>query len=298
MKNIKNVNMKNVFSNCKGVARNAPTWVMMMFLFLLAPFWLHAQGTCTPEFKIGVTPTNVKVYCEGSSTVLGAIALELLTPDKLPYRFSYDEGATWDTVYSHIDTMLTGMRKGTYFFLFTDIKDSCTFDVGPVEIGIEEAPPVEIGTIHVAKHPTCGNSNGSIILYVSGGSGGYKYAVSPPASHLTPHTSYLPYTDSLISGLPAGTYQIMIIDTIANCPPSISDIITLRDSSDLFVSIDPENALTCTGTTGALVVTTTGGVPLYTYEYYKLPDLATAFPPQSPQTAKSSTCRLASMWSL
>ena len=219
--------------------------------------------------SVAATPTSVKKYCE-DNFALGNIYIAV-SGGTAPYRYSYDEGATWVVFYG-LDTTIYNLHDGKYDITVID-DDNCRFEFNEVVIAIEYVAPVSLKTIYAGNHPTaCGLCDGTIVFVPEGGSGVYEYTVTPAPAFLTPPTIYAPYTDGIISNLCAGSYTVSLRDTLyRTCPVATNKPIELSDSSNLFISLVALPATDCSSGDGALMVMTTGGTPAFTYTLYNAP---------------------------
>ncbi|HXB13495.1 MAG TPA: SprB repeat-containing protein, partial [Bacteroidia bacterium] len=102
-------------------------------------------------------------------------------------------------------------------------------------------------------NPTCGNSNGSITVGVTGGSAPYTYTWSPAVS-----------TTASATGLSAGTYTITVKD--ANCNTATVSV-TLTTTSLTVTAAVTTNVKCNGGATGSASSTVAGGTAPYTYTW-------------------------------
>lgn len=101
---------------------------------------------------------------------------------------------------------------------------------------------------------TCGNSNGSAAVSVTGGSAPYSFYWTPSGS-----------TTSFITNITAGTYNVTVTD-INGCTASTNSIVS--DIAGPTISSIPYSAPTCNGfSNGTATVIVSGGQPSYTYSW-------------------------------
>ncbi len=106
---------------------------------------------------------------------------------------------------------------------------------------------------NVAVNPTCGLNNGSDTVHATGGSHPYTYLWTPSGG-----------TDSIASGLSAGTYTCMVTD---QCGDTVYSTVTLTVTT-LGVTANIVNNVLCNGgCTGSANATIIGGVAPYTYAW-------------------------------
>ncbi len=157
-----------------------------------------------------------------------------------PYTFSWHVGLTGDT--------LTGLAKGHYGVTLTDsLGCMATDSAGILEAG---APELAIGNLqHVSCH---GAADGMIDADITGGTAPFNYSWSTGASTQD------------ISGVPAGPYQLTVIDS-ANCTDQLATAILQPDSLELAVATTD---VSCHGgTDGRIDLTVTGGSFPYVYSW-------------------------------
>jgi hypothetical protein len=118
---------------------------------------------------------------------------------------------------------------------------------------------LNIGTVFTVEEPYCGDNNGKIQMYVTGGSGSYLYKVNDE--------DFASYPGGLITGLEAGTYTITVRDSIqVTCETAtVNNIVLHNANTDLSVSMTSDNAETCDSQDGTLYVAVTGGKAPYNY---------------------------------
>ena len=201
-------------------------------------------------------PTNEMLSCD-NELIPGSITLNV-THGALELEYSID-GVNFEYFPTgETEVTITGLHQGFYRVVVRDGAD-CTYEVNQITIGREILTPIHVGTYYTAHEPNCQGDNGAIQMHVTGGSGLYLYEVN----------NELPkyYPNGLITGLSAGTYTIVVSDSITTgCSEVvISNIVLHNANTDLNVSMIAENASTCTDNDGKLYVTVTGGKPEYSY---------------------------------
>lgn len=190
-----------------------------------------------PGSDINATYTVVDVSCFGGSD--GAVDL-IVSGGTAPYSYLWDFGATSQDV--------TLLPAGTYSVTITDANGCKT--VSGIVIN-EPVSPIAINS-NVTDMSCNGNSDGSIDITVSGGTGPYTYSWSNGAM-----------TEDL-SSLSAGSYTITVTD--ANGCSENSNI-TVTEPAILSLSETHSDA-SCFGTAdGSIDLTVTGGTAPYTYNW-------------------------------
>ncbi|MBV7529898.1 MBG domain-containing protein [Chitinophaga sp. sic0106] len=145
--------------------------------------------------------------------------------------------------------MATGLAAGDYVVTITDARQC------KVKQNISISSPAAITASASITDVSCFNqANGSAILNVGGGSGGYSYSWYPAGG-----------TTSFASGLSARDYTVTITDIIG-CTAKKN--ITISSPPQLEITSAIAKPITCTGATdGSLAVIAAGGVSPYTYSW-------------------------------
>ena len=211
----------------------------------------------TNGFEFTATPQNEVLACDGD-LIPGSIMITL-NNGTANYQYRID-GGEWKnlTLTSSTSAIISGLHQGFYR---VEVKDAteCTYLVNNVTIKREIHPQITIGTVFANVEPTCGNDDGEIQVFATGGSGSYLYSIDGQ--------NFLPYTDGIITGLSAGTYTIWVKDASdATCDAaSIGNITLFNAKTDMNVSVVAEDATNCEDPTGVLHITANGGSGTYTY---------------------------------
>ena len=141
----------------------------------------------TEPSAISVSVVSVDATCFGGAD--GSINLTV-SGGTGPFTFDWNSG-----MYNTED--LTGLIAGTYVGLLTDA-NGCT-DGGTVVIN---EPTAIVATLTTATNPTsCGGTNGSIDITISGGTPGYTFLWNTSA------------TTEDLTGIAAGAYNCTVTDT-------------------------------------------------------------------------------------
>ncbi|MDR2971848.1 MAG: hypothetical protein LBU83_07980 [Bacteroidales bacterium] len=202
------------------------------------------------------TTKNEILSCTGD-LIEGSITLTI-TDGILSYSYRID-GGEWIDIDGEASTVtITGLHTGIYRVEVKDAND-CTYEINNIKILREIYTPINIGTYFTALEPTCGQANGKIQVYATGGSGVYEYSVNGQPFTL--------YTDGLITNLAAGNYTITVRDANSpNCPAAtVSNIVLHNNNTDLAITVTPENATSCTNEDGKLYISVNGGTGDYEF---------------------------------
>lgn len=194
-----------------------------------------------PLLPISATYEVTDVLCFGENT--GEIDLTASggTP---PYSYSWSSGQTSED--------LNGILAGNYIFTIIDA-NGC-IESGPVIVSQPAAP---LNVVSVIQDVNCfGESNGSILLTVTGGTTDYSFAWQNS-------TYSLSYTDEDLINFPADDYRYEVTD--ANGCQEI-DTLTIGEPEELIAAITPTHVLCYGEATGVLDLSVTGGT--LPYQYY------------------------------
>ncbi len=201
-------------------------------------------GTYTTSItnSVGFTAnisSSINVSCYGGSN--GSATVITSSVGIAPYTYSWNPaGGTSATG--------TGLTAGTYTVSVTD-NSGCT---GTATVTVTQPTAITSGITTVQA--TCGNSNGTASVSVSGGVSPYTYAWSPVGQ-----------TNATATGLSTGTYTVTISDN-NGCTQIITANITSISSLTATI-IDSVGALCSGGDNGRATVSAASGNSPYTYSW-------------------------------
>ncbi|MBK8328529.1 MAG: gliding motility-associated C-terminal domain-containing protein [Bacteroidetes bacterium] len=139
---------------------------------------------------------------------------------------------------------------GTYTITVTDILN-CTTNV---IVNVVNPAPVTFSNVSIVEPLCTGDSNGTINVTATGGTGVYTYVLNPGA--VTNNTGIFP-------NLGIGTYTITVTD-INNC--STSTTVVMTQPNPMAWTVNTFVSPTCNGVIdGSIQVTATGGVGIINY---------------------------------
>jgi hypothetical protein len=190
--------------------------------------------TITQPAAINIAAVTQNADCNGATN--GSIDLTV-TGGTPFYGFNWSSGPTTEDI--------SGLAAGGYTVTVTD-GNGCT---ASSSITVGQPTTLLLGANHT--NPSCtAVSNGSIDLFVTGGSPAYSYLWNTTA------------TTEDISGLPNGTYSVTVTDN-NGCTASVT--VTLNSPVNLNLSATWTNA-TCNGGNNASInLSVNSGVPGYNY---------------------------------
>ncbi|MBL4655690.1 MAG: T9SS type A sorting domain-containing protein [Bacteroidia bacterium] len=199
-------------------------------------------GTATTTL---VDPTGTAVLLMSGSDVScfggsdGSVSVAV-TGGVSPYTYLWSTGA--------ITSSISGLSPGIYTVTVTEA-NGCD-NTNSVTI----FEPTAITASFTSIDPSCGNNDGSVTIWASGGAGSYTYQWNPAAGNQTTQTA---------AGLFSGTYSVTVTDA-DNCTEVFS--VNLSDFGAPTLSITITN-VTCNGSNNgaASVSFISGGTPPYSY---------------------------------
>jgi gliding motility-associated-like protein len=202
-------------------------------------------NACTAVYNIGVsTPTMLAANtipqattCNGGSD--GSVTVSV-TGGIAPFDFLWN--------YNNVTTQtLTNVPAGNYTVTVTD-NSGC--EVVATAIVSE---PSALQITGNSLQAFCGDPIGSIDITVTGGIGPYTYLWSPGGSTLEDPVS-----------LSAGNYTVTVSDN-NGCTEIFTSLVDQPNSPTVIVN--PTDASCYLGADGAIMVTVSGGLPAFTYEW-------------------------------
>lgn len=181
-------------------------------------------------------------YWAGCSSTGGGIITVSATGGDGSYTYSWSNGASTDSV--------GGLANGAYTITVQDGLGCSDFET----VSIVQPSELTLNSISSTDLSCFGDNSGEIVTAVSGGVGAYTIS----------WTNLPNETGTTVSNLPAGMYDIMVMDE-AGCSKTLN--FTLAEPDSL------EAAFTFTGETafnqmdGTAVAAITGGTAPYTYSW-------------------------------
>ncbi|MFH1321193.1 MAG: gliding motility-associated C-terminal domain-containing protein [Bacteroidota bacterium] len=185
--------------------------------------------------------TNIKNTCFG---MCNGTAKATPSGGTSPYTYQ------WYDPDSQITSTATGLCPGSYTVIVTDSK-GCGPDTSSVTITESDSLILNI----TVNHTDCDTTNGIATINASGGATPYTYQWDDPGAS----------TGLSATGLQAGTYNVLVTDSIGCTDTATADIGYLDSNS---ASINIDSYISCFGACdGEVNVTIIGGVAPYTYSW-------------------------------
>ncbi|TLX73083.1 hypothetical protein E9993_16625 [Labilibacter sediminis] len=188
----------------------------------------------TNEGEISASLVKSDVSCFGGNN--GSLVVEVEGGVE-PYSYVWSTGS--------LQSQISGLSAGEYSVVVTDSTGQ------QVQLDAQISQPLSAIEINaVVNQSSCGASDGSIQLDVTGGSGDYIYSWSNGASEAT------------VIDLPAGNYSVQVTDSL-DC--SVSKSFNVTEDSDINITLTP-NFLECHQEgQGEIISQVEGGVEPYSY---------------------------------
>jgi gliding motility-associated-like protein len=191
-----------------------------------------------PAATLSMRDTVIDVLCYGMPT--GAVDITM-AGGTAPYTYNWSNGASSEDIAS--------VLAGSYYLTVTDSK-ACIY----VDSATISQPASALVANASATQVKCnGGTDGTVTSTVSGGVSPYTYLWSDGS------------TDNEIIGTPAGTYNLTVTD--ANGCTSFTGTTVGEPSQALVVTPSITDVQCYGGNDGKVVITMTGGVPPYAYNW-------------------------------
>jgi hypothetical protein len=224
------------------------------------------------SFTITVTTDNPDVNCVAAEKTIDVLVralptVSVVSPSTTTIKIGEtinitpNSGGLWASNNTSVATVtsgvVSGLAPGTAILTYTDVhgcQNTLTINV--------LANKLVIGSIYVVTQPTCGFNTGEIAIDVTGGNGTYEYDLYFNNKKIV---FAAPYTNP-ITGLPAGTYRIVVWDDLEPDNIAESDNIVLYNSnSNLALEVTVTDATSCSLENGTIDVLISGGSGNYNY---------------------------------
>ncbi len=186
--------------------------------------------------------TTGTIQCNGDCTG-GAVVLVL--NGTAPYTYN------WSPNITDVTPIISGKCADTYFVTVTDA-DGCSTTSSVTFI---EPPALSIDSVISANIQPCnGDNNGSVCIYLHGGTPPYQYNIGSGNQ-----------ANNCFTGLSAATYTPTITD--ANGCTLVGNSVTITEPTVLVInSVTTTDVTPCHGSAnGSILVNVSGGVPAYQY---------------------------------
>ena len=201
-------------------------------------------------------PVVVNVACFGELT--GSVSFTI-SGGTAPYSYAFNAGAFTTT--SIGDITINGLGASTGYFI--EIRDANGCVVPNLNFDVTSLPPINITDIVITPETCFGQSNGSINIEISGGTGnlGVEWYVAGNFSTVIS-------TDKNLINRGPGQYTVKVYD-LGNNSCFAQQTITIPPTPELTLALDgpPLNVFCFGENTGAINIAVGGGTGDYTFEW-------------------------------
>lgn len=213
----------------------------------------NASVNLTQPAALSVIKTVYPVSCNSGND---GTALLIVTGGTVSGSYTYDWSTTNGSGLVLGNEDQTTLTTGNYDFTITD-DNACTY-LDSVEI--TEPDILEITNESKTDVSTCfGNTNGTITITASGGTGTLTYTLNPGAIQVN--------NTGIFTGLTAGTYTVDV-DDINGCGPVTSNSITIEEPIQINIEETLTTNVSCFGLSdGTVDITVSGGTITSDYNY-------------------------------
>lgn len=214
--------------------------------------FISDDNACPQKFPFGITgPTQLtfdsvtKVDPSSKSSADGTITA-VVSGGVKPYTFKLE-----GTTITNTTGVFTGLNPGTYKVIVED-KNHCTAVSN--EVVLVAKSNLAIDDIIIVNPKCHAETNGSIDIYASGGSGALQYSIDN-GKNFGPA--------QLFPNLKAGVYDVVVVDALG---VRATQKVTLVDPEAIVVKVVKLITPSADGAyNGSIVVIATGGSGMYTY---------------------------------
>jgi gliding motility-associated-like protein len=212
--------------------------------------WLPARKVLSVNAL--VQNINCTAACSGSIQVVGTTTSTDGQPPALPYNFDWfgTPPPPPPTFEDATSSVVNGLCEGIYTVVMYD-NAGCKIDT---TFNVVEPPPLEVVLVDVKNESCQPGSDGSITVAASGGTYPYSFVWNAPP------------TDSIATGLAAGTYTVTVEDALG-CFDTLTATVTAPLGPTLQAIAN--DTLDCPNSTnGSLSATATAGsAPIVSYNW-------------------------------
>lgn len=196
------------------------------------------QLVMVPPDPLSATETHTDVTVNGASD--GTITIAP-TGGTGPNTYLWGDGP--------VTQNRTGLPPGTYSVVITDSL-LATFTINNIVITEPAVSGTLVADLIITNVVCNGSSTGSINPQITGGSGSYYYEWSQLGIVIS--------NDAILTGVPAGTYDLYVLDTVSTNTFTQNGII-ISESTPIVITATPTYNSPCTGTNKDLVIAVSGG---------------------------------------
>lgn len=231
------------------------TFFLITFIFLNISVYVYSvnsfeisnyNGTKPMALTLDTIITTDVTTCYGGND--GTITVSV-SGGTAPYQYSIDGGVNYQA-----SNVFNGLTSGVYSVYVKDFYNVIVSDIAyigePAEILMNNETYTDVTGCY-------GNSNGTITITASGGTGSLEYSVDGGTNYFSNGGNF--------AGLTAGSYNIKVRDSHL-CEKAGSEII-INQPLELVITAENKTDVTgCNGDNNGIIdITTTGGTPTVVY---------------------------------
>ncbi|MCL2040429.1 MAG: hypothetical protein FWG84_00115 [Bacteroidales bacterium] len=223
---------------------------------------LRSDEDCITQVKTQVITNDATTFSASAGTTYSAgcglsngSANLTITGGVSPYSYSLDGGVSYKPLTAPY--AITGLGAGFHDIYVKD-DEGCVVRIYGVEIGQGSSETVDIVSISVMTQPTCGNSDGSIKLVVTGG-GAYEYSLNGGGWDDLDGSG-------IIGGLSAGNYTVTVQVSGGGCSDVSHTLALTNSGTTAIIAITTiTDAPNCDGKGSIIFTATDVTIPYYYY---------------------------------
>ncbi len=207
-------------------------------------------------FDASVLTINDKL-CFGNAN--GSVTFNIVG-GSAPYTITWTEGSTPRTeIVNAPPYNATNVLPGTYSFTVASA-GTCGSKTIP---NVTLTDPAQLNITGIDwKNPCFGQTNGSVIVTASGGTGVLTYSLTGQPDN----------NNGIFNNLPIGNYTVSLTDANSCTATTTLPLTgTLTENPDINIAVVPPAFLLCSYDLGTIDITVTGGTPGYTYSWNSVP---------------------------
>lgn len=197
------------------------------------------EDSSAVDFGFYVVPNS---SCSTISTPLGKLYITGLTGTP-PFQYLWSNGETGSTI--------TGLTSGAYAVQVTD-SNGCTKSKN---VSLGDVEPLGFVSFD-AVNPSCFSSDGSLTIYISGGTAPYYYSAS------TGNVDISYQQEFTLSNIPSGAYRFQVTDAGLCTFSEGTSLLTPQSIGSVTVTTTNSN---CSNSDGSIQVSLFQGTPPFTY---------------------------------
>ncbi len=221
-------------------------------------YYVHVKDAygCIVSSPIVVLPSDPSPVISASisnecTAVEGTFEIDVVLTSAgiFPYTYSINGGVFQAQT---APFTISNLSSGTHTIEVRDVNGCGNLVTVTIEAPLGLTPAI-------TALPSCSNNDGIITVTGSGGTGNYSYAIVPNPASIT-------LAGNVFSGVPSGTYTVIMTDTVTLCTEEVSVTIDAATPVTFTTSVSDVN---CNGGNDGMITVNlpaSNDNPVYTYE--------------------------------